>query len=125
MNTIDYYLNLPYEIVVKKVPREDGGGYFAYFKDFTGVMGDGETDKEAIEDAWSAFKCYLEVAIDNGEEILEPSHLTKSKRVNITVPASTLEKIDVYAKNSGMNRSTFLVECALKQINSDEKSIAK
>ena len=29
-----YYLNLDYEIVIRKLTLEDGGGYFAYYKDF-------------------------------------------------------------------------------------------
>ena len=117
MKSIDYYLNLDYEIIIRKVPQEDGGGYFAYYKDFKGVMGDGETADEAIEDVKSAFKCYLEVALENKEKINEPSHLMKTKRINITVPIYALEKIDNYAKSLNMNRSTFLVESALKQVS--------
>lgn len=117
MKTINYYLNLDYEIIIRKVSDEDGGGYFAYYKDFKGVMGDGESADEAIEDVKSAFKCYLEVALENGEEVNEPSHLMKTKRINITIPLYALEQIDTYAKSVNMNRSTFLVESALKQVS--------
>ena len=117
MKTIDYYLNLDYEIIIRELSQEDGGGYFAYYKDFKGVMGDGETADEAIKDVKSAFRCYLDVAIKNGEEIKEPSHLIKTKRINITVPIYALEKIDKYTKSHHINRSTFLVECAMKQIS--------
>ncbi|CAA6803716.1 MAG: Unknown protein [uncultured Sulfurovum sp.] len=116
MKTIKDYLNLDYEIIIRKVSEQDGGGYFAYYKDFKGVMGDGETADEAMKDVKSAFSCYLEVALQNKEEIKEPSHLMKTKRINITVPIYALEEIDTYAKNINMNRSTFLVESALKQI---------
>ncbi len=116
MKTINYYLNLDYEIIIRKITSQDGGGYFAYYKDFKGVMGDGETIEEAINDVKSAFSCYLEVALENGEEIKEPSHLMKTKRINITVPIYALEKIDSYAKSHNINRSTFLVESALKQV---------
>ena len=117
MKTINYYLNLDYEIIIRKISEEDGGGYFAYYKDFKGVMGDGETADKAIEDVKSAFKCYLEVALENEEKISEPSHLMKSKRINITVPIYALDQIDTYAKSLNMNRSTFLVESALKQVS--------
>lgn len=49
MKNLDYYMNLDYEIVIKKVSPEDGDGWFAYYKDFKGVMGDGESAIEAIE----------------------------------------------------------------------------
>ena len=116
MKTINDYLNLDYEIIIRKVSQEEGGGYFAYYKDFKGVMGDGDSIEEAIQDVESAFSCYLEVALKNGEEIKEPSHLMKTKRVNITIPIYALEQIDTYAKSLNMNRSTFLVESALKQV---------
>ncbi len=28
---LNYYLNLPYEIVVRKLTDDEGGGYFAYY----------------------------------------------------------------------------------------------
>jgi len=117
MKTINDYINLDYEIIIRKVSPEDGGGYFAYYKDFKGVMGDGESADEALEDVKSAFVCYLEVALENNETIKEPSHLMKTKRINITVPAYALEKIDNYTKSHNINRSTFLVESALKQLS--------
>jgi len=116
MKTINYYLNLDYEIIIREVSEEDGGGYFAYYKDFKGVMGDGETADEAMRDVKSAFSCYLEVALEKGEEIKEPSHLMKTKRINITVPIYALEQIDNYTKSHNINRSSFLVESALKQV---------
>ena len=116
MKNLNYYLNLDYEIIIRKIPKEDGGGYFAYYKDFKGIMGDGETADEAIEDVKSAFACYLEIALENNEEIKKPSYLMKTKRINITVPLYALKKIDTYTKSLNINRSTFLVESALKQI---------
>ena len=116
MKNINYYLDLDYEIIIRKIPLEDGGGYFAYYKDFKGVMGDGENIEEAMSDVKSAFSCYLDVALKNSEEIKEPSHLIQTKRINITVPIYALEKIDKYAKSHNINRSAFLVESALERV---------
>jgi len=42
-------MNLDYEIIVKKIKPQDGGGWFAYYKDFKWVMGDGESaDKVSV-----------------------------------------------------------------------------
>lgn len=111
-----YYLNLDYEIVVRKIAPEEGGGYFAYYKDFQGVMGDGESADEAIKDAKSAFGCYLEVALEKGKAIKEPSHHTKSKRINITIPITVLNQIDKYVKEHHMTRSAFFKESALQRM---------
>jgi len=111
-----YYLALDYEIVLKKVSLKEGGGYFAYYKDFKGVMGDGETMQEAMDDAQSAFSTYLDVALANKQEIKLPSHLVKSKRINITIPVHVLSKIDAYVKTHDTNRSSFFKESALQVI---------
>ncbi len=114
MKNREYYLNLDYEIVVRKLTVEDGGGYFSYYKDFQGVMGDGESVEEALDDVKSAFGCYLEVALEKSEDINEPSHLSKSKRINITIPVSVLNKIDKYVESHHISRSSFFKESALR-----------
>ena len=114
MKTREYYLALEYEIIFRKISKEDGGGYFAYYKDFRGVMGDGETMDEAMDDVKSAFASFVEVALENHEEIKEPQHLERSKRINITIPENILNKIDKYVKSHNINRSAFFKESALK-----------
>ena len=116
MKSKEYYLEQDYEIVVRKLTPEDGGGYFAYYKDFKGVMGDGENMEEAMVDVKSAFGCYLDVALEKGEEVKEPSYLSRSKRINITIPLTVLNKIDDYVKDHNTNRSSFFKESALKAI---------
>lgn len=73
METVEEYINLPYEIVVRPLTKEEGGGFFVYYKDFIGVMGDGETPEEAIEDVQEAFKAFLKDAIKNNDEIALPT----------------------------------------------------
>jgi len=110
----EYYLDLDYEIIFRKLSSEDGGGYFAYYKDFKGVMGDGESMEEAMKDVKSAFSCYVEVALESSQEIKEPQHLERSKRINITIPENILHKIDKYVKSQNINRSAFFKESALR-----------
>ena len=116
MKNREYYLNLEYGIATRKLSEEEGGGILAYYTDLPFIAGDGESVEEAINDAKSAFGCYLDVALEKGDVIKEPSHLMKTKRINITIPIYALEQIDTYAKSLNMNRSTFLVESALKQV---------
>ena len=117
MNNKPYYQNLDYEIVLRELSKEDGGGFFAYYKDFPGVMGDGESADEAMRDVKAAFDVFLDTALQQGIEIKAPSHLTRTKRINITVPLHALEQIDRYAQSHGLNRSAFLVESALTRVH--------
>ncbi len=111
-----YYLSLEYGIATRVLTHEEGGGIVAYYIDLPFVAGDGEDIAEAITDAKSAFASYLDVSLENGDIIKEPSHLTKTKRINITIPLYALEQIDKYTKSHNINRSTFLVESALKHV---------
>lgn len=38
---LEYYLNLPYEIIIKRLSESEGGWYFALYKDLPYIMGDG------------------------------------------------------------------------------------
>jgi len=115
MKNRDYYMNLEYGIATRKLTVQEGGGILAYYIDFPFVAGDGSSIEEAITDVKSAFGCYLDVALEKGDSITEPSHLNKTKRINITIPLYALEKIDKYVKSHDINRSTFLVQSALKE----------
>ena len=76
---INYYTNLNYAILVKKVQPEDGNGWFAYYKDFQGVMGDGKSKDEALRAVKEAFKAYIAIALQNNDTIFEPNSLEISE----------------------------------------------
>lgn len=108
MKNLDYYLNLPYEIIIKKLSDKDGGGYFARYKDFPYIMGDGDNELEALQDVKNAFKGALELMLEKGDFIKEPSSDEAKIRLNITLPKSLVEAIDRISPN----RSKFLADCA-------------
>lgn len=105
---VNYYMNLPYEIIIKKLSDEDGGGYFARYKDFPYIMGDGDTEVLALQDVKKAFKFVIEIDLKENKYIKEPQNDEAKIRVNITLPKSLLEKIDKVTNN----RSAFLAQCA-------------
>ena len=115
MKAVEDYMKLDYEIVIRALSEGEGAGWFAYYKDFKGIMGDGENPKEAIEDVTNAFKAFVENALINGDSIPMPSsHHPKAVRLNITIPEDELETIDKYAKNHGMSRSG-LIQAATRE----------
>lgn len=78
MKTVNEYLKLDYEIVLRTLTEDEGGSWFAYYKDFKGVMGDGETPEEALKDARNAFTTFVQNALENGDKIPMPITSTKS-----------------------------------------------
>ena len=113
MKDLQYYLNLPYEIIVRKLSQKDGGGYFANYKDFPYIMGDGESEAEAIADVKKAFAFVIETDLAEGKRIKEPSNTEAKVRINITLDKSLIEAIDKVTHN----RSKFLANCAKEALN--------
>ncbi len=103
-----YYLSIDYDIIVDKLSKEDGGGYFAYYKDIPSIMGDGGAKEEAIEDVKKAFENYLEVSMKNKDVIKEPIDITKKEKINITMPRDKLIGLDLFIKKHHTNRSKVL-----------------
>ncbi len=119
--SLDYYMNLDYEIIVKKVKLEDGGGWFAYYKDFKGVMGDGESADEALKSTQAAFKAFVMVALENKDSIIQPNEAEKSLRINISMPERLVKKIDEFITPLHLTRSAFLQKVAMKEIGTKLK----
>lgn len=104
----EYYLRIDYDIIMDRLEEEDGGGYFAYYKDIPSVMGDGETKEEAVQDARNAFFSYVEVSLKNKDIIQEPIDITKKEKINITMPKDKLIGLDIFIKEHNTNRSKVL-----------------
>lgn len=117
------------------IHHDEGSAYGASFPDFPGTIASGATIEEAVADAEAALVAVLEVMHEDGTEIPEPSPLDQvaaledakdaraivlvearyaepTVRVNTTIPASLVARIDREAVRRGMSRSAFLTEAA-------------
>ena len=106
--------------------------------DLPGCFSAGETLDEAIDNAREAIDLWLETVIDDGGAVPEPRTITehhanpeyvgwvwavvevdlaalsdKAERVNITLPARVLRRIDTAAKAAGETRSGYIARRAL------------
>jgi antitoxin HicB len=69
MKDISYYLRLPYTIILKK----NGDGFYeSRIAELDGCMSHGKTVEEATKMIEDAKRCWIEVAIEDGEIIPEP-----------------------------------------------------
>lgn len=115
MKNLDYYLNLPYKIELKKIPEKEGGGYGALMPEFNGVAffyGDGSTKQEALDDLEIAFKATLERLLKDNIKIPKPLDESEKIRINITIPKNLLNSIDAITKN----RSAWISDLAKKAL---------
>jgi len=118
------------------VHKEPNSEYGVSFPDFPGCVTAGSTVDEAKDLAQEALALHVAGMLADNEAIPTPSRLedilanpenvgvvailvvgapeslSKSVRVNITIPENTLRQIDVAARKQGLSRSSFLVRAA-------------
>lgn len=117
---------------------EEGKAYGVTLPDIPGCNTAGDTLEEALANVQDA----VELALEDAREKPAPSPLERhtddpdykdavwamvnvdlgflderTVRVNITIPAGTLDEIDRTAKGRGLSRSAFLVKAARREIS--------
>jgi predicted RNase H-like HicB family nuclease len=108
--------------------------------DLPGCFSAGDTLDEAVDNAKEAIELWLETVIDDGGALPEPGSIArhqanpefagwvwavvsidlaalsdKAERINITLPARVLRRIDAAAKAAGESRSGFIAHLALRE----------
>jgi antitoxin HicB len=61
-----------YEIDIRPLSAEDGGGYLAVAPELPGCRSDGETPEEALRNGYDAVACWIEAAQELGRVVPEP-----------------------------------------------------
>jgi predicted RNase H-like HicB family nuclease len=118
---------------------DDGAKYGVTVPDLPGCFSAGDSFDEAIEMAREAIDAHCELLAEKGLDIPSPSslahhqadpdlqgavwvvievdveqYLGRAEKINITVPARLLRRIDDYAKSHGESRSGFLTRAAVQ-----------
>lgn len=120
-------------------PGDDKHAFSVVVPDLPGCFSAGDTLDEAVDNAKESIELWLETVIDDGGAIPEPRLITehqadpefsgwiwalvavdlaelsdKVERVNVTLPARVLRRIDAAAKAAGESRSGFIAHLALR-----------
>lgn len=112
MKKLDYYLNLPYPLVIKPIPEDEGGGYYAKYIDFAAASahGDGATIEEAIANARESLKFALEHILNQGHTPPEPgSDAAYSGKFNLRTPRSLHRRLAEKAQEEGVSLNQLAV----------------
>lgn len=111
--------------------------------DLPGCFSAGDTIEEAFDRAREAIEAHCEVLAERGKKLPQPKPMTDwqknreykgwtwgivevpvekyfgpAEKINITVPALTLRRIDEYVRKHGETRSGFLVKAAERVMGS-------
>jgi predicted RNase H-like HicB family nuclease len=127
---------MKYPIAIE--PGDDHTAFGVVVPDLPGCFSAGDTLDEAIDNAREAIELWLETIIDDGGAVPEPHAISthqanpdyvgwiwavvsidlaelsdKAERVNITLPAHVLRRIDAAAKAAGESRSGYIARRAM------------
>jgi len=117
MKKSDYYLDLNYEIKIKQLSEEEGGGWFAEIPLLPGCMSDGETIEEAIANLKDAKKCWIETSLELGRPIPEPMSETFSGQLRVRMPKSLHRALSEKAKEENVSLNQLIVYHLAKGID--------
>ena len=107
---LEYYLELDYPIIIKKLKELDGGGYFAEIPDLPGCYSDGETPQEAYDNIQDAKKCWLEVAIEKEYDIALPNidNEEYSGKFTLRIPKTLHKQLAKTSKEEGISLNQYI-----------------
>ena len=101
MKTFEYYMSLPYRVILEPSPE---GGWVASIPALPGCITQGETKEESlllIEDAKAG---WIDLAIQDGDEIPEPDTTEKySGKFLVRIPKSLHKEIAERAKKEAVS----------------------
>lgn len=114
--TIEYYMKLPYRVILHPSPE---GGYAVSIPDLPGCISQGETAEEAMANIGDAKKCWLESALEDNIEIPEPTAMFSadySGKFSVRVPKSLHKALVEKAKTENVSLNQLVIYHLSKSI---------
>lgn len=103
---LNYYLNLPYKIVLEKDSTNE---FIAYIPQLKGCITQGKNEEEAIKMLKDAQQVWIESALEDGISIPEPkNNVNYSGKFLIRVPKSLHRTLAEQAKEEGISLNQYI-----------------
>ena len=121
--------------------EKSSDGYGVFFPNLPGCTSAGATVQEAALNAEEALQAHIDLSVEHGDTIPEPSTLDqitvgpdvvesarilvradppgRTVRVNITIPEDLLAAVDRYAVRTGYSRSGLLAQAVRERMRRD------
>lgn len=106
--SIQEYMELPYNIIVKKINDESGMYFSATVLEFDGCIGTGETYEEAYTDVLEAMEGWIETKLENGFSVPLPMDAEKySGKFVIRIPKTLHQELSIKASQEGVSLNQY------------------
>lgn len=119
MKNFDYYMKLPYRIVIK--PSVEGG-YVAYIPELKGCITQADTLHELAEMIEDAKAGWIDLALQDSKKIPEPDDIEEySGKFNLRLPKSLHKDLANKAKAENVSLNQMATYLLAKGLNSKVK----
>ncbi|GBF33984.1 hypothetical protein DCCM_3095 [Desulfocucumis palustris] len=108
MKNLEYYLNIAYEIKLRKLSEDEGGGWLAEIPNLPGCMSDGENPEEAVGNLDDAKKCWIETCLELGRPVPEPITDEFSGQLRIRIPKTLHRTLAERAKEEKVSLNQYI-----------------
>ncbi len=109
---LEYYLSLHYKIEIEPITPQEGGGFTARIPQFgsMGIVGDGETTQEALENLEESKRIVFETLLNKGESIPEPENIDSySGRVLVRMPRELHAQLTKDSRSNQTSLNQYIV----------------
>jgi antitoxin HicB len=132
-NKLEEYMRLKYEIALKELPDDEGGGWMATIPQLGSYtfVGDGETPEEALANLEQLKRYLFEEALKKGTEIplpIEPTFEKFSGKFMTRIPIDLHIELSKQAEKNGMSLNSYVIYLlsknnALEKVNDNLLSL--
>jgi len=106
--TVEEYLELPYNIVLRHIRDESGVYYFATVQELDGCMSDGETLEETYANIKEAMEGWIETKLEAGLPIPIPMGTDKySGKFVVRLPKTLHRRLSIEAEKEGVSLNQY------------------
>ena len=106
--TIQDYLKLPYNIVIRHIVDESGSYYFAKVQELDGCMSDGKTIEEVHNNILEAMEGWIETKLETGFNVPLPVDSDNySGKFVVRIPKSLHARLAVEAEMDGVSLNQY------------------
>ena len=100
MKDLNYYMNLPYTVIVR---GDADGDFVARIDELKGCVAHGETEHEALDKVRNVQETWIADCLESGDPVPEPIEELPSGKWVQRVPRSLHKKLVVLAKREGVS----------------------
>ncbi|MCL1819595.1 MAG: type II toxin-antitoxin system HicB family antitoxin [Oscillospiraceae bacterium] len=106
--TLQEYMELPYNIVIRHTKDDSGEYYFATVQELDGCMSDGATLEEAHTNIREAMEGWIETKLEAGFPVPEPLDTDKySGKFVVRLPKTLHRRLAVEAEKEGVSLNQY------------------